>query len=516
VEEFLMKQLSLFGLLLSLMITGCSSYGPKHAVVPVSVVDRMVASEAAVEHAQAVTADRNFWALHPCPFKDPVTGQGAPFKKYHSFAVNEENRKILARSKEGGPTKALGDLPRGRTGWDNLAQFFEEKGITSFCSNLAKMDREAPSTGAPTQPNRPVKPRPSPGRPNPMPPAQGGNEGENNTAIPTGNFQTPITTETGLYYANLFPRSEEAPRNADGSVKSMQQRLYEFLSRPHVQAAGQPDLVVDVCPPNLENGKVCVTHKVHSYEQARRHMFGDMDLRKNAQGQYEVFDFYCQQWKGPKEYAEARLVQEGDLPAPGKIPNHVMINCEHTWPQSKFIVKKKNANTPELKKEVNFQETDLHHLFSTDNKLNALRGNYDFGEVIPNTEPANQREYIERISACSDSKFGQPVPQPGLTADGAGLVYEPPTKHKGNVARALFYFSSRYNMGMTSLQEYYLRKWHQEDPVDADEYARSLKAYKIIGTRNPFIDGPSLVNLVKRFCRVKLSPNQAPTANDCQ
>lgn len=492
-----MKQLSLLGLILSFVFLGCTGTPVKHSVSP---VDQMAASEKPAPMMDRHPASEQlFWIAHPCSIK------GAPYRKYHSFALDLTSGKIWARATEAAAPKELPDLPNGRVAWDSVTHFFGDKGITAFCAaNSGEVaPPTAPGNGG-SQADRPVRPRPSPARP-PGIPDRGDDEGQTYRP-PATNFQAPVTRDTGLYYAPLFIVGDKPPVNADGSPKKMQQRVHEFLSRPHLQAAGQADRVVDACPAQVENGTVCVSQRIHDYAAARRHMFGDIDLRQTSDGSYEVFDYYCQTWKGPKEYAAAGITDPAKLPAPGRIPDHMLINCEHTWPQSKFIVKKKAASTDALKMEVNKQETDLNHLFPTDNKINATRGNWDFAEVNPQT--------AEKMS-CSDGKFGDAVLQPGLTSEERAKYFEPPTEHKGNVARALFYFSSRYNMGMSSLQEFYLRKWHQQDPPDADEIARNEKVYMIMGVRNPYIDGPSLVSHIQRFCRVRLTANQAPTANDC-
>ena len=113
--------------------------------------------------------------------------------------------------------------------------------------------------------------------------------------------------------------------------------------------------------------------------------------------QYFVTDVYC----------------ESDYRSPGlgKIPNNSVINVEHTWPQSKF-----GGASKSIKK------SDLHHLYPTDSQLNSIRGSFPFGEVVKDTQ--NTKCPISRI---------------GVDFDGH-RVFEPPHDHKGNVARALFYF----------------------------------------------------------------------------
>jgi endonuclease I len=78
-------------------------------------------------------------------------------------------------------------------------------------------------------------------------------------------------------------------------------------------------------------------------------------------------------------------------------------------------------------------------------------------------------------------------------------VFEPPTVHKGRVARALFYFSVRYDIPLDPEEEAYLKKWNAEQPVDQEEITRNEEIYKAQGNRNPFIDYPELASLIADF-----------------
>jgi endonuclease I len=75
----------------------------------------------------------------------------------------------------------------------------------------------------------------------------------------------------------------------------------------------------------------------------------------------------------------------------------------------------------------------------------------------------------------------------------------PPAAHRGNVARAMFYFSIRYNHKLDSAQESALKQWHKADPVDACEKKRNEGICKLQGNRNPFIDRPDFVDKISDF-----------------
>ena len=87
----------------------------------------------------------------------------------------------------------------------------------------------------------------------------------------------------------------------------------------------------------------------------------------------------------------------------------------------------------------------------------------------------------------------------GMAIGSSLTAFEPPENHRGNVARALFYFSVRYKIQIDPLEEGYLRDWHREDPVDAEERKRNDEIFKIQQNRNPFIDEPLLVDDIRDF-----------------
>ncbi|MCO5292011.1 MAG: endonuclease [Chitinophagaceae bacterium] len=197
------------------------------------------------------------------------------------------------------------------------------------------------------------------------------------------------------------------------------------------------------------------SHHSVSYSSARKDLLGDLYLER-TNNTYFITDVYCE-----KEYR---------APGPGKVPNNAVINVEHTWPQSKFGGRDRRM-----------QKSDLHHLFPTDSELNSIRGNHPFGIV----------EQPTKVLKCQTSKIGR-------NAQGQ-LVFEPPAAHKGNVARALFYFSIRYGLKIDATQEAVLRQWHEEDPVDYEEIERNTEISQIQGNINPFIEHPEYVNAISDF-----------------
>jgi hypothetical protein len=207
----------------------------------------------------------------------------------------------------------------------------------------------------------------------------------------------------------------------------------------------------------------CYAQRSLGYDGARRVMFGKLFLKNDGNGNY-IQDVYCQKHFGP----EAQV-------GPNAIPNQNLINCEHSWPQSKF-----SGAYPK-----DIQKADLHHLFPSDSKANSIRGNTDFTDVNHDTGDLNQDK-------CGISKFGN-------SATSGSDGFEPPLTHKGNVARALFYFSVRYKISIPKEEEATLRRWNDLDPVDQEEIDRNNGIYQAQANRNPFIDYPQLVNYISKF-----------------
>ncbi|MGM0608892.1 MAG: endonuclease I family protein [Candidatus Muiribacteriota bacterium] len=187
-------------------------------------------------------------------------------------------------------------------------------------------------------------------------------------------------------------------------------------------------------------------HHYLGYTGAREEMFGHID---NENG-----------------YVEG--VYTGKVLKTSSIPNHTIMNCEHTWPQSKF-----GSGYSSSKK------SDLFHLYPTDSKANSRRGSYHFGEVV------------DVYWSDGGSKLGE-------DKDGY-RKFEPKDDHKGNVARSIFYFSVRYNLSVPHYEEEVLRKWHEQDPVDEEELMRNSEIEEIQRNRNPFIDNPDYVSRIDDF-----------------
>ncbi len=156
------------------------------------------------------------------------------------------------------------------------------------------------------------------------------------------------------------------------------------------------------------------------------------------------------------------------------------INTEHTWPQSLGAT--------------GLAKSNLHHLFPTRTDVNSARGSLPFAEIPDaQTDKWYRLDYmltyipVQFIDEYSELKINQ--------------QFEPREDHKGNVARAMFYFYTMYKDQANSadptffpLQKYVLRSWNSMDPVDAAEIARTnMIASQQEGKPNPFVLDTSLI-----------------------
>lgn len=255
-----------------------------------------------------------------------------------------------------------------------------------------------------------------------------------------------LTSNEVHYYGEEFHRDLSSGISGD----ELKEKLHNILQSAHVRTAGDFDKITSDC-----NGSGCYKHISLGYDRARIYLLGNFYLVDNGDGDYAIKDVYCDTVRSSDEFPN------GDAPAPNKIPGGTTVNTEHTWPQSRFT----NRHNREM------QKSDMHHLFPTDNEMNSIRGNNPFGEVVQD----------RKTLRCKSSRFGR-------ASRGNADVFEPPQNHRGNVARALFYFSIRYEMEIDAHQEATLRKWSKEDPIDEEEVKRNEYIYKMQGSRNPFID----------------------------
>ncbi|ASK31914.1 endonuclease I [Chryseobacterium sp. T16E-39] len=178
-------------------------------------------------------------------------------------------------------------------------------------------------------------------------------------------------------------------------------------------------------------------------------------------------------------------------------PEGTCYNREHIVPQSLF-----SENLP--------MKSDVHFIRPTDYKVNGMRSNYPFGVVETPT-----------FVSQNGSKLGN-----SASAGYTDTVFEPNNAFKGDVARMVLYFVTRYEDQLSTfstgnilggsafpgLQPWELNQllaWHAADPVSPEEIARNNASYIYQNNRNPYIDHPEYV---AQIWGTPVIDTQAPTA----
>ncbi|MGE0528233.1 MAG: endonuclease I family protein [Bdellovibrionales bacterium] len=236
--------------------------------------------------------------------------------------------------------------------------------------------------------------------------------------------------------------------------------LFTILSSAHIPTESH-DQILSSCD---KGSRGCYHHLSLGYTRARQILFGELHLLETRRG-YAIKDVYCNHTTGEDEFS-------GTPPGPGQIPDHSVLNAEHTWPQSRFTSKFDRG----------MQRSDLHILYPVLSKANSSRGNLEFGDVVSVTS-----------APCTESRRGY------VNSGSHEQYFEVPTEHKGNAARAVFYFSVRYKLAVSKIEEDSLKAWHRTDPVDELEQERNEAIFEKQRDRNPFIDHPELVELIADF-----------------
>lgn len=217
------------------------------------------------------------------------------------------------------------------------------------------------------------------------------------------------------------------------------------------------------------------------------------DIDKNYENDGSILDMYSENPTGTDPYKfTVSTDQCGSYSIEGDCYNR-----EHVVPQSLF-----SESSPMV--------SDIHFIRATDGKVNGMRSNYPFGTV---SSPS--------FTSKNGSKLG-PSTSTGYTA----TVFEPIDEFKGDIARMIFYFVTRYESklstftsggmlgntaypGLQTWEQNVLLAWAAQDPVSPAEINRNNAAYTFQGNRNPYIDHPEWVQAV---WGTQIVDTEAPTA----
>jgi hypothetical protein len=210
-----------------------------------------------------------------------------------------------------------------------------------------------------------------------------------------------------------------------------------------------------------------------TYSQCRDTMFAKIYMQNDSLScVYTDHTLYLDPNEDPTSYVYLDGINDG-------------INTEHTYPRSKGA---ENGNA----------RSDMHHLFPTRLKVNADRGNLPFAEI---PDPSTTKWYYKNQLINS-------IPSANIDAysEGTAQGFEPREDHKGNVARAIFYFYTMYkdqadaaDSDFFQSQVETLCEWHTLDPVDSLEWHRSIQIGSYQDDKaNPFVLDCSLAG--RTYC----------------
>ena len=193
-----------------------------------------------------------------------------------------------------------------------------------------------------------------------------------------------------------------------------------------------------------------------------------------------VLDIYSENPSGKDPY----VYQHGSKQCGSYKVEGDCYNREHVFPQGYF-----NSASPMV--------SDIHHIVPTDGKVNGNRSNFPFGKV-------GSANFV----SANGSKRGT-----SASPNFSGTVFEPIDEFKGDIARMILYFATRYESKLSTFSDNdiltntafpgvedwelaVLKEWHTNDPVSQREIDRNNAAYTYQGNRNPFIDHPEYVALI--------------------
>lgn len=207
-----------------------------------------------------------------------------------------------------------------------------------------------------------------------------------------------------------------------------------------------------------------------SYSAARDAMFEEIDGKSGV--------IRCVYTGYSIEFTDRQDAQDGNNEGSD-------FNTEHIWPQSFF-----DSSSP--------MRSDIHHLYPTRQDVNGARSNFKFDEISD----------AQTNSWWSGNSNQSSIPTDNIDEYSelrSNTSFEPREDHKGNVARAVFYFWTIYqndnnitsdgtdNEAFFEEMKDVLLMWHDADPVDSTETSRSEEIAVFQGNRNPFVHDTTLV-----------------------
>lgn len=162
----------------------------------------------------------------------------------------------------------------------------------------------------------------------------------------------------------------------------------------------------------------------------------------------------------------------------GKTANGQNIDIEHIYPTVQMAKHKGCQSRMQCRESKNAEfirmEADLHNMYPAWQTVITHRTDFRFGLV-------NGEEW--RFDDCDlEWKTG---------------IVEPRQIARGNIARAMLYMHSRYNIPVDNNSLVLFKVWNKIDPPSKQEKIRNDRIERLQGNRNPYIDKPSLAERQK-------------------
>ncbi len=220
------------------------------------------------------------------------------------------------------------------------------------------------------------------------------------------------------------------------------------------------------------------------YNTARDTLYGVIDLKENNQ-------LSC-------IYTGYTITLYVTDPDPSTDAYNQGINCEHSWPQSMGA-----GSEP--------QKSDMHHLFPCKSNVNSSRGNDPFADIQDSdTDKWFRNDYYqETIPTEYIDEYAEKYNPP----DPSNERFEPREDHKGDAARAMFYFFAMYNSvadtDFWNIQKDVFLDWHYYDPANTWETDRTwaIAGYQA-NLPNPFVLDSTLARRIWFYSPIVSSPFQ--------
>ena len=166
-----------------------------------------------------------------------------------------------------------------------------------------------------------------------------------------------------------------------------------------------------------------------------------------------------------------------------KTSEGLLIGIEHIYPTSSMTKHAACKNRMQCRESRNEKfmrmEADLHNMYPVSQSIITYRNNFRFGLI-------NGEEW--RFDNCDlEWKSG---------------VIEPRQIARGNIARAMLYMHTRYNIPVDKKNLVLFKVRNKIDPPSKQEMMRNNIIERLQGNRNPYIDQPSLAEK-KRLTMLK-------------